>query len=216
MANLANPNAVRKYAGLNPDDVPDNELDFYIDEADRIVFGDTAIQVTGETLCGKVNGENSIFTTAYRYIADTDFDCAITSSDVTVYAWGTAGDLDTKEEWNIDSVDGNEGKIYISSSSIPSSTYDCMTIDYYYYKHKPNWNMLRRAANFWAAYDYIFAEYLLIPTSLRRGALSWRHVKPYKDLLNRYYEAINFFNKRIYSKKFYKDIVMSEKYLEEY
>lgn len=214
MSHLANPNAVRKYAGLHPEDVPDTELDFYIDEADRVVFGDTAIEVIEETLGGKTNGENSTFTTHFKHIADTDFDCEVTSSDVTVYAWGTSGELDTRTEWGVDSVDANEGIIYLSS--IPSSTYDVMTIDYYYYKHKPNWNMLRRAANFWATYDYIFAEYLLIPTSLRRGALSWRHVKPYKDLLNRYYEAINFFNKRIYSKKYYKDIVMEEKYLGEY
>jgi len=214
LAHYGNPNAIRHYAGLDEDDVPDSELDFYIDQADSVVFTDVAIQVIDEVIDGSPNGARGTLGTDNRYIADTNYDCAVNSNDVTVYAWGKAGSLETREEWGVSSINPNEGKIYLSS--IPSATFDEITIDYYYYKHKPVWSLLRRAANLWAAYDYIFAEYLLIPQTVRRGAFQFRHTKPYRDLKLKYDEAINLFNKVPFAKKKHDDITMPEKYMDEY
>jgi len=214
MAHYADPRSVRHYAGLNEDDVPDGDLDFYIDEADRMVFRDVAIEVIDEDLSGNINGTNSTFDTCHRYIADTDYDCAVGSTEVTVYGWGKAGSLDTRVALTVSSINPTEGKIYLASA--PSATYDVLTINYYYYKTKPKWNILKRAANFYAAYDFIFAEYLLIPIAQRRGALSWRHARPYRDLYQRYLDAINVFNSKIYSKKKQNYPTMDEKYMSEY
>lgn len=214
MANLADPRSVRKYTGLDPEDVTNENLKFYIEQADTVVFEDVAIQVINETLSGDINGTNSTFNTRHKHIADTNFDCSNSAVDVTVYGWGKAGSLDTRKEWGVSSINADEGKIYLSS--VPASTYDCMTVDYYYYKNKPVWHSLRRAANMWAAYEFILAEYLLIPTSLRRGALSWRHVKPYKDLHERYLEEIIRFNKSLTTKKEHPYPTMGERYLDEY
>lgn len=214
MGNLADPRSVRKYTGLDPEDVTDENLKFYIEQANTVVFEDVAVQVIDERLSGDINGSNTIFTTNYKHIADRDFDCVNSSIDVTVYKWGTAGSLSTRSECTISSINAEEGKIYFKTA--PASTYDVITINYYYYKNRPVWHTLRRAANLWAAYEYILAEYLLIPTSLRRGALSWRHVKPYKDLYERYLDAINRFNKHLTTKKKHSYPTMGEKYLGEY
>jgi len=215
MANhYADYNSVRKYIGVDDDDVTDNDLKFYIEGADSIVFQSVALQVIEGELSGKIDGVSTTFNTEYYYIADTDYDCLVDSDEVTVYAWGTYRSLDTRKTWGVSSINATEGKVYLSSA--PPASYDALTIDYYHYKHKPNYHMLRRAANFYAAYDFIFAEYLLIPVSQRHGAISWRHAKPYQDLWDRYQEAINLFNQTPYSKKKQDDIKMGEKYLSEY
>lgn len=214
MTNLASPDKVRKYLRITSDDVTDTELDFYVEEANTVVFEDVAIQITGETISGKINGTNTTFSVDHKYIADTDFDCINSKDDVTVYAWGKAGSLDTRKEWGVSSINAEEGLIYLSSA--PVSTYDCLTVNYYYYKNKPNWYLLKRAANFWAAYEFILSEYLLIPKKLRRGALSFEHTKPYEELYLRYQRAINMFNKSISKKSKHVHFKMEEDYLNEY
>jgi len=214
MTNLADPRSVRKYCGLDPDDVTDEDLSFYIEQANTIVFEEVAVEVRGETLSGNINGTNTTFSTHHKFIADTDFDCVNSTLDVTVYKWGTAGSLNTRSRCDISSINPTQGKIYLKTA--PDSTYDCLTANYHYYKNKPNWSLLKKAANFWAAYEFILAEYLLIPTSLRRGALSWKHVKPYKDLYERYQECINRFNRNITSKRKHPHPKMEEQYLDTY
>jgi hypothetical protein len=214
MTTLADPNTVRKFLRISAGDVTDEELDFYIEQANTIVFEDVAIQVIGEELSGKINGTNTTFSTQHKYIADTDFDCVNSIADVTVYAWGKEGSLSTRKEWGVSSINAEYGLIFLSSA--PVSTYDVLTIDYYYYRNKPNWYLLKRAANIWAAYEFILSEYLLIPKKLRRGALSFEHTKPYEELYLRYQRAINMFNKKLATKKKYKHIKMGEDYLNEY
>jgi len=214
MANLANPMSVRKYTGLDSEDVTNENLKFYIEQANTVVFEDVAVQVIDEHLSGDIDGSNTTFSTHHKYIADTDFDCSNSSVDVTVYKWGTENSLSTREECVVSSINPEEGKIYLKTA--PAATYDVLTVNYYYYKNRPVWHTLKRAADIWAAYEYILSEYLLIPTSLRRGALSWRHVKPYKDLYERYLDAINRFNKHLTAKKKHPHPTMGEDYLDEY
>jgi len=214
MSHYADPRSIRKYAGLDESDIPDSKLDFYIEQADTIVFNDVAIGVMNEIIDGSPNGNTGTLETNHKHIADTNYDCVVNTADVTVYVWGDVESISTRITWGVSSINPDFGKVYLSS--IPSATFDAVSIDYYYYKHKPDYGLLRRAANLWATYDYIFSEYLLIPQSSRMGAFSWRHTKPYMDLKQRYNEAINAFNKRPYVKKKQKDITMGEKYLDEY
>jgi len=214
MSHYGDPSIVRRYAGLPKEKVTDEDLGFFIEQADTIVFEDVAIQELNEQMCGKLDGINSTFTTYHKFIADTDYDSQIDANEVTVYGWGKCGTLRTRDTLTVSSINPLEGKIYLTSA--PSSTYDCITIDYYYYRDKPVFHLLRKAANLWAAYEYIFSEYLLIPTSMRRGALSYKHTKPYLDLRARYYEVISMFNKKPFVKKKHPDITMGEKYLNEY
>jgi len=214
MANYADPRGVRKACGLDEADAPDADLQYYIEMADTLVMENVAIRRIGETLSGNINGINSTFECGHRYIADTDFDCSVSTSEVTVYAWGNRDYLNTRIEWGVGSLDSNEGKIYLSS--VPPASYDVITMDYYFYKNKPSWFLLKRAANFYAAYDYIFSEYLLLPRSVRHGALSWTQVKPYIDLKQRFEDAISQFNYKIVVKREHPSIEMGEKYLNEY
>ena len=183
-----NPQQVRKVIGLTPDDVRDEDLYQYIEDAQRDVRDQIAVYQYQEELKGKIDGENTTFSTSFSPIADADFDLDVDTSDVEVWKWGDKDSIDTKETVTVSTIYPDEGKIVLSSP--PASTYDCVVCNYYYYPRKIDTNRLPRVTALLAGYYYIMSEMLLIPEQWMHGAYRFRHARPYTLLLDEYYREL--------------------------
>ena len=191
VTHYASAKSIRRFTGINTDDVPDSVLEEYLNDADNDVMEDISIARINEPMSGVIDGVNTEFWVQSHPIADTNFDKSISSVDITIYKWGDSGSIDTKSVCNISSINPFEGRVKLTIA--PSNTFDVITATYRFYPTTStvNWNMVERAASLIAGYYYIMAEYILIPEQYARGAIRFRHAKPYYTLLDEYYRIID-------------------------
>jgi len=122
---------VRKIIGLKPDDVTDQELEFYIDMAQKEIRDQISVYIFEEDLTGDIDGKNTTFTTKHYPIADSNFDLVVNASDIEIYKWGDSSSFDTRETVSVSTLYWDRGMIVLSEA--PASTYDVIRCNYYYY-----------------------------------------------------------------------------------
>jgi len=215
LTNYATAKSIRRYTGLKVDDIPDADLEEYLNDADRDVVDDISISRWDDVMSGAINGTNVEFFVQSKPLADTDFDRVVSTVDIKVYKWGTSGSIDSKEEVTISTINAQEGRIILSSA--PANTYDVLTANYRFYPSRDtiSWTLVERAASLIAGYYYIMAEYILIPERYARGAIRYIHAKPYYTILDEYYRIINRINTRNYAKKETEETTLRRKMVEE-
>ena len=180
---------VRMGLHLKPDRADDEELRYWINEAQLELLRDISLSVQDEEVGGDINGSNTTFTVSHYPIADTDFDKAVGSNDVTVYGWVDGNEPATKTELTVSTIYVNYGTIVLSSA--PSSTYDQITMDYRYYPNTINFDLAARATRELAAFKFVFTKYLLIPERLAHGPIRYTFGKPYNRLYNEYKRLVH-------------------------
>jgi len=179
------PDKVRRKLGLNSDDVTDDVIEDYIENAQIDVLRDIAICRRDEGLEGNIDGVNSTFETNYKYIADKNFDLLVDSSDVEVYGWMDSDDPTTKTSLSVSTVYPHDGIIVLSNA--PSVAYTKITANYYGYNGYVETLWLNDACAYLAAYYYAMSEIVLTPSQWMHGAYrfiigtDWTHL--YLDYL---------------------------------
>jgi len=183
-----NAEEVRKIIGLKVDDVTDQELEFYIDMAQKEIRDQISVYVFEEDLSGNVDGSNTTFTTKYSPIADSNFDLKVNASDIEIYKWGDSSSFDTRETVSVSTLYWDRGMIILSEA--PASTYDVVRCNYYYYPRIFDLNRLKKITALLAGYYYIRSELLLVPKTWAHGAYRFAKGEPLEQLLNDYYREL--------------------------
>jgi len=179
------PYHVRKYCGFTEDEIDDDDLKFFIEQATQDVIQDITIPRRDEVLTGLCDGSNKYFYTKNTPIADVTGDSSVTPSDVTVICWGTLGSLDTRVTFDVSSIDDYYGRITLSS--IPSSTFQVATASYSFYLDIIDWSEVTIATAYLAGAYYVFQKFLLIPERFSVGGpIRFTHSNPYLKLEREY------------------------------
>jgi len=176
------PNDIRLIVGLTSSEAPDEEIEPYIEDAKRECLSDCCIFVKDEEITASEDNEKQ-YEVSHSYIADTNFDGEWDFNDVLVYGWVDKDDPSTRVELSVNSVDGRYGIVELTTA--PSS-YEKVTIDYWYYRDYADPYLMRKACAILASYKYVLAQFLLIPATLSHGALRYRFEIPYQNLYGEY------------------------------
>lgn len=171
---------IRTIIGLDYNEAPDEEIEPHIEISIKECLGENAIRVLDEEISGTIDGINNKFTTAHSFIADSNFDGVIDSSDIDVYGWLDYSDPLTKVKLDVQSVDGRYGIIVLTTS--PDESFKKITCDYWYYREYPDPTLMKNACAVLCAYKFVLSYYLLIPIWLSHGALRYRIERPYEQL----------------------------------
>lgn len=184
----SDPESVRKIIGLSVDDASDQELEFYIDMAQKEIRDHISVYVFEDDLTGVIDGVNTTFSTRYYPIADSNFDLVVDHSDIEVYKWGDSNCIDTRETVSVSTLYWDKGLIILSDP--PANTYDVVRCSYYYYPRKFDLSRLRRITALLAGYYYIRSELLLVPKTWAHGAYRFAKGEAVRDLLDDYYREL--------------------------
>lgn len=180
---------VRKILNLNPDRADDEEVRYWIDEAQLDLVRDISIEVLDEKANGNIDGSNTTFSIDKYPMADTDYDSTINGNDFNVYLWGDSEEPASKVEASVSTVYPMYGSIVLSTA--PASTYDQVTVDYRYYTNTINFTLAKYATRALAGSKFVLAKYLLIPKKLAHGSVRYTFGKPSEDLYKEYLRILN-------------------------
>lgn len=168
----------RKKLGLTEDEASESDLLDYINDAQRQMLGDISHSITDEELEGNIDGSNTTFTTDNLYIADTDFDLSVGTTDVTVYGWTNKDDPSTKASLALSTIHALYGKVVLAVA--PSTSYQKITCDYNYYDSPIDSDDIADTCAYLAAFFYGLSEYALMPKQWMHGA--YRFLKDMEGL----------------------------------
>jgi len=163
---------VRRVLGLDIDDVSDETLKKYIEDAQKDVLNDMSKHIIDDELVGNINGSNTTFELTHKFMADSNYDGSINSLDVTVYRWGTSGSLDTRVESTVSTIYPEYGTLVLTAA--PASTFSEVTATYYYYPSYVDISMISKPCAIQAAYQYFGREVLFWPENWMHGAYRFR------------------------------------------
>jgi hypothetical protein len=180
------PSEIRLRLGLTEDDASDIHLNKFITDAQQMMLKELSAVRKDEEMYGTIDGDNAVFYTENRYIADVDFDQVIDENDLTVNIWTDADDRDTKTSVSISAVDATQGKVTLTSAP-ESSTTAKVTCDYRFYFGEVDWILVNMATAYLAGYMWIIRDRLLLPDSVGFGAMRWRISFPqWRELYEEY------------------------------
>lgn len=121
--------------------------------ADNALMRLATILATDERLSGGIDGVNTIFTTAHKNIADTDFDSDVDGDDVTVYL------VDYDSENNpvhtattVTTVNARDGIITLATAPTTIDAEVGVYADYRYYMEPIDYVSLKLAASYYLAH----------------------------------------------------------------
>jgi len=180
---------VRKILNLKTDRADDEELRYWIDEAQLDLVRDISVEILDEVADGNINGSNTTFSVDNYPIADTDYNSSINGSDINVFLWGDSEEPSTKTEATVSTVYPQYGSIVLSTA--PASTWDQITVDYRYYTNTINFTLAKYATRALAGYKFVLAKYLLIPERLAHGPVRYSFGRPSKKLYDEYLRVLN-------------------------
>jgi len=180
---------VRKILNLKPGRADDEELRYWIDEAQLDLVRDISIEVLDEVADGNIDGSNTTFSVDNYPIADIDYNSSIDGSDMTAYLWTDSNEPSTKVEATVSTVYPMYGSIVLSAA--PASTYDKLTVDYRYYTNTINFTLAKYATRALAGFKFVLAKYLLIPERLAHGPVRYSFGRPSKKLYDEYLRVLN-------------------------
>ena len=190
--------SVRKVIGITAEDASDEDLLFFITNAQQELLEEVTIPVKDGKVVGLIDGSNREFYLGFYPVADRDFDLEATTADVSVYSWTDTGDLDTKTSVTVESIDPLEGRIILSSP--PSTSVEALTADYRYFTNEVTYDLLSEACIFLAAAKWTRSEFLMIPDSWTLGGIRIRHTRPYTELLSEYQSILSIIRRMPYRK----------------
>jgi len=188
---------VRKRLHLKPGRADDEELRYWISEAQLELLRDISIEVIDERADGNINGSNTTFSVDYKPLADIDYDGTINANDVEVYAWGDRDDPTTKSSLTVSTIYPSYGTIVLSSA--PASTFDQVTVNYRYYPNTINFSLAKVATRELTAYKFVLAKYLLIPERLAHGPVRYTFGRPAEKIYREYRRILNLMITKPYS-----------------
>jgi hypothetical protein len=170
--------------GLNSDDVSDNDILPYIEDAQRDMLKDISHYVQDD----KLSGSNNTFSTTYPYIAHSGFGLTFSPLDIQVYGWTNEEDPTTKTSLSVNNIYGTYGKVVLSS--IPP-TYAKVTADYYYYDSPITSDQFSDACAILAAFYYALSEIILMPKQWMHGAYRFMKTDSVAELEVMYWNRIH-------------------------
>jgi hypothetical protein len=177
-----NAEIVRKILGLTVEEVSDDDLEYYIEDAQRDVFNQITEYHEHDRLIGSIDGRNTVYKFNYPYLADSDFDGI---PDIKVYVWVKDSIAGQALVTTIDLLN-NRVTLYAAPSSNASQVTAC----YYTYPSLIDTNRLPRITGLLAAYYYAMSEFALIPEQWFHGAYRFTFEKQFNRLLDEYYREI--------------------------
>jgi hypothetical protein len=177
-----NPEVVRRILGLTVEEAPDEDLIYYIEDAQRDVFDQITEYHEHDRLEGAINGVNRTFRYHYPFLADSNFDG---EPDMKVYVW--VGNTIAGQAI-ITTIDTLNNLVYLYAA--PSSNASQVTACYYTYPSRIDANRLSRITGLLAAYYYALAEFALVPEQWFHGAYRFTFEKQFDRLLEEYYREI--------------------------
>jgi hypothetical protein len=186
---------VRRYLALTDEEVPDSDLEMFIEDAQRNMLRDIASKVTDEEPSGSINGSNTTFELDHKYIADMNFNSSVDASDVQVYGWTDEDDPSTKSSLSVSTIYPAYAKIVLTTA--PPSTYEKITVDYYYHSGPVNLEEFSDACACLAAYGYALSEISMMPDQWMHGAYRFTKGNSYKELYDLYIHKIDRINARM-------------------
>ena len=195
MATWTTEDKVRRKIGLNSEDVEDDVITPYIEEAQADMLRDISHSVIDEKLSGNIDGTNTTFSTSYPYIADTNFDLTIDGSDIKVYGWSNEDDPSTKVTLSVSTVHNLYGKIVLSDA--PTNIVK-ITADYNYYDNPINLADIPETCAYLAAFYYGLSEIVLMPKQWMHGAYRFLKTEDIGLLEQRYWEKIHALVKKVH------------------
>jgi len=183
---------IRKILGITIDDAKDDVLDDFIQKAQKVLLHYIQIQVIDEEMDGSINGSNTTFTCTNKFIADTNYDKAITTSDFTINGWTDEDDPTSKVTLTVSTFDAVNGFFKLATAP-DCSTYDTVTITYSYYTCKIDWDMVELATTYYAAMLWAAKELYLVPEDLVIGNIRIRNKRdmPYEKLRMEFLRIVN-------------------------
>jgi hypothetical protein len=182
------PDIVRRILGLTVEEASDEDLNYYIEDAQRDVFDQITEYHEHDRLEGSINGVNVAFKFHYSYVADSNFD---NSPDMKVYVW--VGNTIAGQAL-VTTIDTLNNIVYLYAA--PSSNASQVTACYYSYPSKIDTNRLSRVTGLLAAYYYALAEFALVPEQWFHGAYRFTFEKQFNRLLDEYYREIETLKRR--------------------
>lgn len=182
------PSEVRLRLGLTEDDAPDSIVNKFIIDAQNTMLKDISAYRMDEELYGNIDGNNKVYYTENRFIADTDFDQIIDENDITVNIWTDLTDPGTKSSTTVTSIDSNSGQITLTTA--PPSTTAKITCDYRFYFSQINWVLLSMMTSYLAGYMWVLRDRLLLPDNVSFGSMKWRISFPQWRELWKEYERL--------------------------
>jgi len=200
---------VRTLTGLTESDVSDSELGEFIDIATQMIIEDLTISVKDEEPVGDIDGSNTTFSVSNYPIADVSGDRGtVGSADVTVWTWTDKEDPSTKSSVGVDTVYSRDGQIVLTSA--PPGSVEMITIDYSYtLEDDLNWDLIKVACAYLAAFLFCVQKFTVLPDSVRRGPITFRHyTKPYNEYLDKYYEMMSLVKSHYHVKKTSSDMTL--------
>ena len=183
------PSEVRLRLGLTEDDAPDNIVNKFITDAEHMMLKELSSYRKDEELYGIIDGNNKVFYTENRYIADIDFDQTVDDNDVTVNLWTDSTDPGTKTSTPVTSINALSGAITLTTAP-PIATTAKVTCDYRFYFSEIDWTLVNMATAYLAGYMWIIRDRLLLPDSVSFGSMKWRISFPQWRELYKEYEKI--------------------------
>jgi len=172
---------VLRVLGLKEEEIFKDDVEYFIEDAQREVLNRISILKEHDSLTGSINGVNTTFSYTHQYIADNDFDY---NPDMTVYLWSNGTITGTLA---ISTIDIDNKHVIVTSAPTSGS----LTATYYYYPNYVSTIRLKRVTSLLAGYYYILSEYLLIPEQWFHGAYRFRWDKTFNKLLDEYEREIN-------------------------
>lgn len=156
-------------------DISDADVNDLVSKADRAILRLATIEVHNEALVGGIDGENKIFSTEHRQIADTDFDKDVDKDDVTVYLidYDDEGN-EVATETEVDTVNARDGIITLATAPTTVNAEAGINIDYRYYNVEVNFDMLTLAANYYLAHLCEMRTPEIASTGPTSNASRWR------------------------------------------
>lgn len=192
------PEEVRILIGLpsdpaDPNYVSESLISYYLEMAHPLFLDSITVQLRDDRLEGALDGVNTTFRTSKQFIADTDFDFDVDSSDVTVYGW-TGDDPTSKEILEVESVYWRDGIIVLSSPPVC----DRVTADYRYYLYEPDHSLFKICVAYLTGWLLYASEYMEIPETQRLGAMTFRYsLTPSQRCRRLYFETLNILRRKV-------------------
>lgn len=150
----ANLEKFRQLVPFKKGDVSDEDLNAMIPFADKAVMRMATTEVYDEKLTGAIDGSNTIFTTAFKPIADRGLDRQISAEDVTVLlATKDAENNRISTETTVSSVSSRDGRIILSSAPNTTNAELGVYADYRYYRNAAiDFDILEAASIYYLAF----------------------------------------------------------------
>jgi len=169
---------VRRLTGLSISDVSDADLEYFIAQAQKIVRGDLHDKIYKEKLTGNINGNNKLFFTKFKPIADANYDKIVDNNDVSV--WLYKKDETTNEETytpvGVASVNAMGGAITLTNPPTTTEA-DYLVIDYDYFPYTVDWDLFTQATAFMAAHLVMLNLEGMLPSTEYTYRIGKRQVK---------------------------------------